>query len=114
MEWAGEPSKPEKYAAAMEALAKFFRYFDKHRIYLPEDLCKTIESLSMGMRWQIIRMGGYIKYKDDSLPLPALEKKFEVSDEAWKHFKEQVPIARAALEQELRVLIGDTPVKYAS
>lgn len=114
MEWAGEPSKSEKYAAATVALGTFYRYFDKHRIYLPDTLCKTIESLFMGMRWQIIRMGGYVKYDDATLPPAAQEKKYDVTDEAWKHFKEQVPEARAALEKELRLLIGDKPVSLAS
>ena len=108
MEWAGEPSKIEKYSTAMNAIAAFYRYFDKHRIYLPDTLCKSLEALIKDTRWQIIRMGGYVKYDDASLPREAQDKKFEVWDQAWDHFKKQVPEARAALERELRVIIGDT------
>src|SRR5690348_10811487 len=55
MEWAGEPSKIEKYSTAMNAIAAFYRYFDKHRIYLPDTLCKSLEALIKDTRWQIIR-----------------------------------------------------------
>lgn len=50
MEWTGEPDKQEKLRIAMNKLVDFFRYLDKHRIYLPEDLCTSLEALALKVR----------------------------------------------------------------
>ncbi len=46
MEWAGEPDKKEKHITAMNKLAELYRYFDKHRIYLPVELARRWSSSS--------------------------------------------------------------------
>src|SRR2546426_7558344 len=43
MEWSGEPTKKEKHQTAMNKLVELYRYFDKHRIYLPPDVCASLE-----------------------------------------------------------------------
>jgi hypothetical protein len=43
MEWSGEPNKREKHQTAMNKLVELYRFFDKHRIYLPEALCVVVE-----------------------------------------------------------------------
>jgi hypothetical protein len=109
IDFSGEPEKREKYVSAMNAMSEFYRFFDKNRIYLPEPICEAIDSLTKEMRSQVLRMGGYIKYKDDALPPAALEKKWEALDKAWDYFEKQAPAAKSLLEKELRLLIGDKP-----
>lgn len=109
IEFGGEPDKKEKYVTAMNAMATFYRFFDKNRIYLPEAVCEAIVTLTKDMRGQVIRLGGYLKYDDANLPPAALEKKHETWDAAWQYFEKQAPAAKLVLERELRALIGDKP-----
>ena len=106
MEWAGEPNKQEKYATAMNCVADFYRYFDKHRIYIPEDLCAQIDEFVQEMRKKAIGFGVYVRYEDDAMPAHAIEKKHEAWTSAWEYFEQKVPEAKSALENELRGILG--------
>jgi len=50
IEWSGEPTKQQKHIAAMHKLTHLYRYFDKHRIYLPPELCISMEKLVIEVR----------------------------------------------------------------
>jgi hypothetical protein len=106
MEWAGEPSKTEKYSQAMNMSAEFFRYFDKNRIYLPSILCSSLECFLRGMRSKVIGFGVYVRLDESGLPDESIRKKYKAWDEASRYFDEEVPKAREALERELRKIIG--------
>ncbi|MEZ7910448.1 MAG: hypothetical protein QMB55_01335 [Propionivibrio sp.] len=106
MEFAGEPSKREKYHTAMNKSAEFYRYFDKNRIYLPANLCQQIDELLQAMRSKVIGFGIYAHREDSELPEQTLTKKHESWSEASEHFNSAVPKARKALEEELRKIIG--------
>ena len=105
-EFSGEPSKQEKFTTAMNSLAEFFRFFDKHRIYLPEALCGQLEAFVQAMREKVISFGVYLRYDKEPLPAHAAISKDTAWSEAWSYFTKQVPLARSALEQELRRIIG--------
>jgi hypothetical protein len=45
MEFSGEPDKGQKFRQALEAITAYFRFFDQHRIYLPEELCTSLQAL---------------------------------------------------------------------
>lgn len=106
MEIAGEPDKKQKYVTAMNALADFFRYFEKHRIYLPQDSCSNLEEFVREMRSKAIRFGTYIRYQDEGLPTHVYELKHEAWQNAWEYFEKEFPSARRALEKDLRDLLG--------
>lgn len=105
-EWQGEPRKQEKYAAAMNSSASFFRFFDKHRIYIPEPLCNQVDEFAQAMRGKAIGFGVYVSQEDGALPDHVLQQKREAWVDAWKYFEEEAPNARAALENELRAILG--------
>lgn len=106
-EFSGEPSKREKYATAMESLTKFYRTFERNRIYLPEKVCLLIDPLIESMRSKVIIYGTYLDYDTPGALDETLREKHRVWMESWKFFEKEVPIARRALEQELRSLLGD-------
>lgn len=106
MEWAGEPPKQEKYATAMNKSAEFYRYFDKNRIWLPEALCAQLETFLRSMRREVIGFGVYASKEDAHLPDHVLEKKYDAWTKAAEHFDTEIPKARAALEAELRAIVG--------
>ncbi len=106
VEWAGDPSKMEKYKTAMNKSAEFYRYFDRNRIYLPQPLCDQIEAFLNGMRGKVIGFGVYARHEDAALPDSGIQKKYEAWDKASDYFSNEVPKTRAALEEELRSIIG--------
>jgi hypothetical protein len=108
MKWAGEPSDAEKHRVAMNKLADFFRFFDKHRIYLPSELCASLQSLVMQVRSHVIHWGVYVPLNDSSLSEYTRAQKEKVWSEGWDSIKNQVPQARMALEDEFRALLGET------
>lgn len=106
MEWAGEPSKQEKYTVAMKQAAEFYRYFDKNRIYLPQQLCEQLEEFIRNVRRRVIEFGVYVAKDEAHLPDQAREKKYETWMKSAEYFDTAVPKARRALEVELRAIIG--------
>lgn len=107
MEWAGEPSKQEKHKVAMEKLVDFFRFFDKHRIYLPEPICVSLEAIAMRVRSHVIAFGVYTRFSDQSLNEHTRAQKEKAWNEGWEAIKTDIPAARKQLEQEFRALLGD-------
>jgi hypothetical protein len=108
MEWAGEPDKRQKYATAMNKAAEFYRYFDKNRIYLPHELCERLEYFVRDMRKTVIGFGVHVRLDEAAMPDHAIEKKHQAWMQASEYFDAELPKARAALEQELRAIIGAT------
>lgn len=106
MEWAGEPDKKEKHHVAMNKLAELYRYFDKHRIYLPVELCASLEQLIREVRRLVIEFGVFARVPDESLNLETREKKEKAWNSGWEAIKNQVPLAREKLEDEFRSLLG--------
>lgn len=106
MEWAGEPNKEEKHRAAMNKLVEFFRFFDKNRIYLPEELCESLEKLAMQVRSHIINFGVYVRYKEEVLNDHTRENKEKALNAGWDSIKNEVPKARKLLEERFRSLLG--------
>lgn len=110
MEFAGEPNKKEKYITAMNAMADFFRFFDKNKIYLPEKACDALESFVKEMRHKIIGFGVYVHHEDAEMPAESIEKKHDAWVTAWEYFEKEVPSTRAVLERELRNILGGEQV----
>ena len=106
MEWAGEPNKLEKHKVAMNKLVDLYRYFDKHRIYLPELLCEALELLITQVRSHVINFGTYLAWDDGALQDHTRKEKHEAWMEGWNAIKNQVPTARKKLEDEFRSLLG--------
>ena len=106
IEWAGEPKKEEKHVSAMNKLVDLYRYFDKNRIYLPPEICASLEKLVTDVRGHVIHFGVYVERNYGNADHVAKEKN-AAWDEGWRAIKDQVPNARAALEAQLRALLGN-------
>lgn len=106
IEWAGEPKKEEKHVSAMNKLVDLYRYFDKNRIYLPPEICASLEKLVTDVRGHVIHFGVYVERNYGNADHVAKEKN-AAWDEGWRAIQDQVPNARAALEAQLRALLGN-------
>jgi len=101
----GEPSKEEQYKAAMEKMGVFYRFFDKARIYLKQDLCKRIDDLFEKLRTPVIEYSTYIQFPPQFSE--GEREKMDTWVKAWKKVsQDDVPAARNALEIELRKILG--------
>jgi len=106
-EFPGEPDKKQKYVTAMNAVAAYFRFFDKHRIFLPAALCDSLEAFAKALRTPMIKFSVYLKIEH---PIPkTTDEMMNAWDAAWNSVKNDVPLLRAALENEMRKLLGVLP-----
>ena len=106
MQWAGEPDKREKERVAMSKLVELFRYFDKHRIYLPTELCDVVDKLVTDVRMHVIRFGTYLTWDENALQEHTRKEKYEVWMAGWDAIKNQVPAVRKQLEDSFRALLA--------
>jgi hypothetical protein len=106
MEWAGEPNKREKHKTAMNKLVDLYRYFDKHRIYLPTELCASLEKLVVEVRSHVINFGVYGGFDEKTLNERTYKEKDKAWNSGWHAIKNQIPLARQSLEDEFRSLLG--------
>jgi hypothetical protein len=106
MRWAGSPPEREMHRAAELKLVEFFRYFDKHRVYLPAVLCGEIEAMVLDVRRHVIGFGVYLTWEDAALRDHTRKEKHEALMAGYKLLKEKVPAIRAHLEDEFRSLLG--------
>jgi len=106
IEWAGEPNKREKHGATMEKLVQLYRYFDKHRIYLPDRLCAVVEQLIKDVRAHVMKFGVYVRIDDVSLTDHTRVQKDDAWNSGWEAIKNQIPAVRKELEDEFRRLLG--------
>lgn len=104
-EFSGEPSKQEKYITAMNKFSEFFREFDKNRIFLPDAVCQQIEVFLSGMRTRVIGFGVYSQ-TDDYAQDYVIKDKINNWVKSAEYFDTEVPIARRALEKELRIMLA--------
>ncbi len=103
-ESAGEPNKREKYGKAMDAILDYFRFFNQHRIYVPDRLCESLQAFVEKLRLPIVDFGVYLRIEHPNET--SVEGKFKAWDAAWKSVKEDIPPLRRAIEQEFRSLLG--------
>jgi hypothetical protein len=103
-----EGGKQEKYDQAMNKLVELYRYFEKHRIYLPEEICTSLQDLIQHVRLQMIKSGRWARYGDYLHSEDTRKQMMEAEDSAWEAFTNEAPVARRSLENEFRSLLGAT------
>lgn len=104
VEWSSDDPKRKKYADAMAKASDFFRYFDKNRIFLPVDLCVSLDTFIQGMRGEAIGFGVWVQM--EYVSENASQEKHKAWMKAWSYFDSEAPKARLALESELRAILG--------
>ena len=110
MEWLGEPSKEEKHWAAIQKLIKLYRYFSRHRIYLPREMCVSLDALVDIVREHVVRFGVYVRHVKNGDSSRLVQEKNDAWEKGWQAIREQIPLAREQLEKELRDLLGHTEI----
>jgi hypothetical protein len=102
--FAGDDKK-EQYVKAMNAITSYYRFFEEHRIFIPAELCATLEDFAKKVRSPVIRFGTYVRI--DGPTTTTLEKMHEVWDESYRAIKEgDISALRLSIEREFRKLLG--------
>ena len=92
----GEKSRPEKAKDAWDALRELYRYFDLHRLYLPENVCSLIDKYIEAL-WEPTRALSLSEAIDDDSG-----KKWS---ESYLKTKNDLPPMKKAVEEEYRKII---------
>jgi hypothetical protein len=90
----------------MSAIAEYFKFFDQHRIWLPQRLCGPLEEFAKQLRTPTIHAGVYLDY--DYLTEQTAKEKLGAWTKAWDSVQTDVPKLRNAIEAEFRELLGVT------
>lgn len=94
----------EKFNTAIDKSNQLYLFFDKHRLYLPEEVCQMLEQLLGDVRGYVIKLGVYFRAERE-LDGQSQTNRLEAWVEGWEAIKEQVPAARRKLEEEFRALL---------
>ena len=78
IEWNGEPTKKEKHSEANKKLVELYRYFDKNRIYIPKEICSSLDSLVKNVRSQVIKFGVWVGYENNQLTDDSHKQKMQI------------------------------------
>ena len=97
---AGQDDKAGGVVAAGEQLRD---YFDQHRIYLDEGLCRKLQCL------QATFFDAWIKHSFAVAKDQYARQGKAVSVETWKKLEEQVPPLLQDIEEDFRLLLGYRP-----
>lgn len=104
-EFPGEPSKDQKAKLAAESYNEFIAYFDRKRVWLPQDCCDRVEELRKAM------IAAYVQYDTwrsipDGSPGHVHKQRLHAWSKAFADMTETiVPPARDALEHAMRALL---------
>lgn len=96
---------PDQYAVLSDRVDKFYRYFNRNRIYLPEDTCQSIWSVMNGMVQATNSMRSYLHVTRDGDWVG--REKIDALINAHEYFREHHGEARTRLEHDLRTIMGD-------
>jgi len=105
----GELPKSEQFSEFANFYNQAARYLHRNKLFLPAETCQMVDELFRGLREQPSRLNMYMNMADQH-PGTSMElKRLDAWDAAWKYFNEDFKPAIAALENDLRVLLGDRP-----
>lgn len=107
LEWVDNPGKRQQGIDAQNSIARFFRFFDKNRLFLPESLCQVIEAFTSELRKPLIHFDTLLSIEHPNAR--SLEKLHDLQAEMWDAIRADVPKQRAAMEEEFRRLLGAAP-----
>lgn len=104
-----DPLKSEQFNDFANSYNEAAQFFHRNKLFLPATTCAKVDELFRGIREQPSRMNMYMNMADLH-PGNGIEiKRLDAWDAAWKYFQEDFKPAMAALEHDLRVLLGDQP-----
>jgi uncharacterized protein YecT (DUF1311 family) len=108
MQWAEQPDQRTKGTLAAQAIGVAQEKFDETQIWLTPTCAKSVDELMAALRYAYNHLAVYLPFMDKP---GATEDALRKQQEAWMHSWDsvsstKVPVARQALEAELRALLA--------
>lgn len=101
--------KTEQFSEFATSYNAAAQYFYRNRLFLPAATCGKVDELFRGLGEQPSKLNMYMNLAEQHPGTEIELKRLEAWDAAWKYFKDDLKLAMAALEHDLRVLLGDEP-----
>jgi hypothetical protein len=105
-EWVGEPSKDEKRKDVAVALVKFQEHFERNKLYLSPELCDRIQGFVDSFLQPALQFAFYLSMSKTNQGEKLVKEFHESWFAAYDKIKKEVPMARKALEDEFRAILG--------
>ena len=96
----------EKADEADEKCVDLARFYNRHRIYLDEDVCQKMDSILAAMRKSVVKLSV-------SQMEPAGAGDVKMRSEAWKVMENEVPPIKEALERKFRQILSAVAINDA-
>lgn len=93
-EKSSQPAKNEEFRKLLQEMGDLHKFYREHQIYLPLDVCNSLEGLVDEIRSNVWDAG-----------VPALTSE-DAFTEGYTAFEEKIPMALKALENEFRKMLG--------
>jgi len=105
--YSSDPPKSEQFQDFANSYNKAARYFYRNKLFLPEKTCANVEELFRGIKEHPSRMNTYMNMVEQHPNSDLALKMDDAWNEAWRYFQEELKPPMAALERDLRLLLGD-------
>ena len=105
--YGGDRSKNDEYIAFAESYNAAAKFFFTHKIFLPANTCTKIEELFRSVKEHPSRMRVYMNMAERHPESEMSIKSYDAWSQAWKYFDKEFKPAMAALEDDLRALLGE-------
>jgi len=106
-----EQEREEEFNKTLTHFRNFTEYIEGHRIYLPENICALLDKFVDDLREIVVPVGVW-----SNIPFPNEETRKEQVDavkNAFDAFQKGIPLARRALEEEFRAMLGEPTHEHA-
>lgn len=99
-----DPAKEEEFRKMQKELAEFWRFYERHQIYLPSEICAALEELQHEIRGNVWAAGIFGRIHNPNEHV--LQQSQDAFTKGYAAFEEKIPAARKALENEFRRMLG--------
>jgi hypothetical protein len=99
-----DPAKDAEFRKLQQEMGDFQKFYQEHQIYLPLDVCTSLEGLVGEITGNVWTAGifGRIEYPNE----PVLRQSEDAFTKGYAAFGEKIPAARKSLENEFRKMLG--------
>jgi len=100
-------SRLEEFIATRDKFQNFILFIEKRRIYLPENICASLDNFVDVLRKIVNEVGAW-----GTVPNPNQEthrNRMNAIKNGFEKFEIEIPVAKRALEAEFRKMLGDVP-----
>jgi hypothetical protein len=109
----GANEREGQYLEATKTISALYDFYERHRIYMPERVCRAFQVFIVLLRAPMAEVNTY-GGRDYSNP-QTINERNEAFKKAFAAFGENVPAALKALEDEFRnILAGESPGSAAA